>query len=152
MGPTQLWDRWVGRRSGACPVGLVFRADGPEAFDPPFRTWTYAPGYLPPGLEIEVAYDAPLDGPAFFFLPFVTSSRGRPPARLGAHTVRAVTHVGIGVPGGRCPESDAVSGARGTGLLSCTPSDATELTLALDNTQTDHQVDLRPDLPLVLRW
>jgi hypothetical protein len=149
--PTQLWERWDRRRTGACPFGLVFRADAPEASAPPFRTWTYAPRYLPPGRGIEVACDAPIDGPAFFFLPFVTSSRGRSPARVGAYTASTVTHVGVGVPGA-FPESDALRWARGMGLLSFTRSDAFEVTLALDNAQTGRRADVRPDLPLVFRW
>lgn len=149
--PTQLWERWARRRTGACPFGLVFRADASEPSTPPFRTWTYAPRYLPAGLGTEVGCDAPIDGPAFFFVPFVRSSRGRSPARLGAYTASAVTNVGIGGPG-EFPESDVLRWAQEMGLLSFTRPDAFELTLALDNAQTGRRADVRPDLPLVFRW
>lgn len=106
---------------------------------------------FPPGPGIEVGSDAPIDGPALFLLSFVRSSRGRSPVRLGGYTASAVTNVGIGVPG-EFPESDALRWALGTGLLSFKRSDAFELTLALDNSQTSRSADLRPDLPLVLQW
>ncbi len=149
--PTRLWERWAGRRTGACPFGLVFRADTAQDSMAPFRTWSYSPGYLPPGLSIEVGVDVPTNGPGFFFLPFVTSNRGRSPIHLGRPGLHAVTNVRIGMPG-PWPASDAIGWAQLSGLLSFERADAFQLTLTLDDSRTGDRADLRPHLPLVLEW
>lgn len=149
--PTRLWERWAGRRSGACPFGFVFRADPAEASRAPFRTWSYSPSYLSPGCSIEVGVDAPMRGPAFFFLPFVTSNRCRSPIQLGADTLHAVTEVRLGMPG-PWPASDAIGWAEGRGLLSFERADAFQLTLGLDHSLTGHRASFRPHLPLALEW
>lgn len=52
--PTQLWERWVSRRTRACPFGLVFRADASEPSTPSrFARGRTAPGYL----ELTLALD-----------------------------------------------------------------------------------------------
>lgn len=65
---TRLWDRWLTRRDGTCPFGVVLRP-APEAAgaDPPFATWSYAPGYLPAGLSIDIALATPLSEPELFY-------------------------------------------------------------------------------------
>ncbi|HEY6123835.1 MAG TPA: VOC family protein [Steroidobacteraceae bacterium] len=66
---TGLWDRWVNRGNGGCPIGLVFRP-GPDASAVPFPSWTYVPKYFPAGFSIEVASDIPPNEPLLFYLPF----------------------------------------------------------------------------------
>lgn len=62
---TRLAERARWRETGACPFGLCVTTDGP----PPFRTWDYAPPFLPPGMSIPVATlsEDPLQ--PFVFLP-----------------------------------------------------------------------------------
>jgi hypothetical protein len=59
-------ERWLGRLTTTCPIGLVMCAAASENLDPPFRTWPYRPTYMPAGLAINVAEDVPLTEPAFF--------------------------------------------------------------------------------------
>jgi Glyoxalase-like domain len=148
---TQLWERWAGRPDGACPFGLVFRAHPNRPAKAPFRAWSYSPGYLPPGLSIEVAEEAPLAGPAFFFLPFVTSRPARSPVRLGTEVLMEISRVQIGAPV-LPPDSEAARWAHAKGLLSIERSDHYVLTISLDGAATGHVADARPDLPLVLKW
>ena len=55
---TQLWDRWINRANGCCPIGLVFRP-GPGGSDSPFPSWKYVPKYFPAGFSIDVALGIP---------------------------------------------------------------------------------------------
>jgi hypothetical protein len=66
---TQLWDRWINRANGSCPIGLVFRP-GRDGSDTPFPSWKYVPKYFPPGFSIDVALDIPSNEPLLFYLPF----------------------------------------------------------------------------------
>ena len=75
---TGLWERCAQQASGANPFGVVFRPSGGQAENPPFVTWSYRPGYLPPGLAIEFAEGVPLREPALVYLPF--AHRKGPPA------------------------------------------------------------------------
>ena len=66
---TGLWDRWINRHNGSCPIGLVFRPSEPGA-PTPFPSWSYVPKYFPAGFSIEVALDIPPNEPLLFYLPF----------------------------------------------------------------------------------
>ncbi len=148
---TRLWERWVGRLTGTCPFGLVFRADSEEESVAPFRAWSYTPAYLRPGLRIEVGVDVPTNGPAFFFLPFVTSNRGRSTDTPG------VAHVAFGHERARrnartvaCVRRSRLGAGVGTvivrvrGRLPANPHARPR--------PTEGRADLRPHLPLVLEW
>src|SRR5207248_1370220 len=115
--PTRLWDRWFARRNGACPFGLVFRPGTDAAARPPFPTWSYRPGYLPPGLAIEIAVETPVGEPEFFFLPFRRSGGATEREPLDAIPATEITHVRIGTPSGVLVSS-AARWAESTGLLS----------------------------------
>jgi len=41
--PTHLWERWKGRASGVCPVGLGFRPKNQHDGSTPFSSWEYRP-------------------------------------------------------------------------------------------------------------
>ena len=41
--PTGIWERWSGRRSGACPFGVVLRPVSVESTTTPFPSWEYRP-------------------------------------------------------------------------------------------------------------
>jgi hypothetical protein len=153
VGPTRLWDRWSNRGEATCPFGIVLRPAAEAAdSDPPFPTWAYRPSYLPPQIAIEIARDTPLTEPAFFYLGF---QRGR--ARLGheptTHGVPAseLTGVRIWAPttGPRSPAAEAVQAA---GLVTFVEGDQYLMELAFDGARRAGSADLRPGLPLTLRW
>jgi len=68
---TRLWERCSRRESAVSPFGIVFRAAGAEDSPAPFPTWDYYPGYLPPGLAIQIAEGTTLHEPELFYLPFL---------------------------------------------------------------------------------
>jgi hypothetical protein len=151
--PTRLWERWSKRQGGACPFGVVLRP-GAEAGDrdPPFATWSYHPPYLPPGLAIEVALGTPLGEPGFFYLRFARrpdDARREPITH--AIPLTPITGVSIGIPAPGSRSTVALS-VEATGVVSFSSTDEYVMTLAFDGDRRGNVVDLRPELPLVLRW
>lgn len=150
--PTRLLDRWSRRRGGACPFGIVFRPSIDDVYiAPPFRTWRYTPPYLPEGMAIEVAEDVPLSEPAIIYLAF---QRGR--ARPGGEPIdhapplTTLARATIAGPMAELP-SDAARAVEGTGQVAFARAADYVLTLAFSGA-ADVTADLRPELPLVLRW
>jgi hypothetical protein len=123
----RLWERWSQRGQGASPFGIVLRPAGGAPAAPPFRAWAYTPPYLPAGLAIDVAIDTPLSEPERFYVGF---QRARP-----ADTVQPYAHA-IGA-------REITDVTIGTGHL---------MALTLDGGGKGMSADLRPDLPLTLRW
>jgi hypothetical protein len=149
---TRLWDRWSARRRGACPFGIVLRARDDGASQLPFPTRPYAPGYLPQGFTIGIAVETPLTEPEFFVLRF---PRGHARAGQKPHPdaipLKPVTDVRIGTPVAR-PFSVAARWAESSGLLSFGRSDDYVLRMTFDRGTSGKEADLRPELPLALRW
>lgn len=146
--PTRLWERWSRRQADACPFAVILRPSGGVERDPPFTTWAYRPPYLPPPLAIDVAEDTTLAEPALFYIRFA-----RPPSPPIAHGpgLRRISGVDIGLPG-HGPRSVAVRQLEQTGLVSFSASDRYLMTLTFDDGSAGASADLRPDLPVVLRW
>lgn len=146
---TGLWDRWSGRMSGACPFGVVFRADGAGTAGAPFATWAYRPGYLPPGVAIEFAEDVPLEEPVLAWLPFL--HRMGPPAHEPTdHSLpmRELCGVTVNLPSADLSlPSQAV---RSAGLVDYRPGTRYLLELSF-LAMKEVAFDLRPELPLLLR-
>ena len=149
---TRLFERWAGRRSGGSPFGIVFRPASPSAPGrPPFPTWPYRPSYLPPGLAIELATGTSLAEPELFYIPLHRSpALSREPT---AHRVALsdVTRATVTLPAAVSP-SPAARAVAATGLLSFTSGDAHHLQLTFDAAASNRSADLRPALPLSLRW
>jgi hypothetical protein len=99
-----------------------------------------------------VAEGTPLSEPEFFYIGFA-----RPPAQYRsqplAHPlgVRRLTGVEIGMPA-REPPSAAAQMVRDAGIVRMVEAPRPLLTLTFDEARADRGADLRPDLPLLLRW
>jgi len=146
---TRLYERWSERGRTACPFGIVLAPSGVDVTAPPFPSWPYRPSYMPAGLAIDIARDTPLREPEFFYLGF---QRDR--ARLGqepiAHALPlgSLTNVTVARPAGASAASEA---ARILGLVAFRDTDEYLLELGFDSADRG-SADLRPPLPLVLRW
>ena len=148
--PTRLWDRWSQRGQGASPFAIVLRpADGDAEVKPPFESDSYRPEYMPAGATIEIARGTLLSEPEIFFLGF---QRDR--ARLGREPIdhgpplRNLKRVTVWTPAEPSPPARAIAD---TGLFDLRHGDAHLMELAFADARRG-QADLRPDLPLVLRW
>ena len=124
--------------------------------DPPFNTWKYRPSYLPPHLSIDVGANADvITEPGLFWLGFAkrpdtNSAAGCPPRehRIG---LRDITRVELISPQ-TGPPSPELKAATETGLVQLRGGREYLLTLGFDHESTGKEADLRPGLPLVLRW
>lgn len=149
--PTRLWERWTGRASGVCPLGLGFRPKIQRDGGAPFSSWEYRPPYLPPPLCLHVATNADvLAEPMLFYLPW-DLRRAQRPASTHRVDLREVTRVVVVSPHADrpSPEMAAVTGA-GLAQLRAGPNHLLEL--GLDGESQRQHADFRPLLPLVLRW
>ncbi|HKE37355.1 MAG TPA: VOC family protein [Candidatus Baltobacteraceae bacterium] len=150
---TRLWERWMRRHDGACPFGIALRPDDPADAEarPPFPTWAYHAPYLPPQVAIGIALATPLTEPEFLYLNFATSpqSKAREPLDhpLG---LREITHVRVGSPAKA--QSQAAKTTAALGIASFTDSREYVVELFFDHAVKGESADLRPQLPLLLRW
>src|SRR5258706_2610515 len=72
--PTHLWERWVGRTTGACPFGFCFRPKPSHDGKLPFPAWEYRPNYLPAPLCMHIGTNSEtLSEPMLVYLAFVKS-------------------------------------------------------------------------------
>jgi hypothetical protein len=150
--PTRLLDRWSMRRGGACPFGLALRPALDEVhIAPPFRTFRYTPRYLPEGMAIEIAEDVPLSEPEIFFLAF---QRGRPRAGIEPidHAPPLVSLQTVTIAG-PMPElrSEAARAVEATGQVAFVRAAGYSVTLTFSGA-AGATADLRPELPVILRW
>jgi hypothetical protein len=149
---TRLWPRWSRRGTEASPFAVILRPAGDDERDPPFASWAYHPSYLPPHLAIDVAEATPLSEPAFFYIRFA-----RPPALMQtqprAHDlpIRRITAVEVGMPGGSAPCA-AARAVQDAGIVRFVDAAHHVMTVTFDDARTGGHADLRPNLPLVLRW
>jgi hypothetical protein len=153
--PAGLWPRFAGRGAGASPFGVALRPTRPDVGLTPFPGWEYRPAYLPAPLAIHVGADVPVSEPLWFYIGF-----GRRPDGLGwprrqplGHPagVREVTGVRLAGPGLGTPSAvaRAVAAAWPVGLAEA-PAHLAEVTF--DGGSLGRAADLRPALPLALRW
>ena len=120
--------------------------------DPPFATWPYWPPYLPPDIAIEVAVGTLLTEPELFYwrLPRRPDALRHEPTE---HAVswREITGLTIGMPD-HASRTGAIRTVEASGILSCAPAVEHVMSLEFDGGKQQSLVDLRPDLPLVLRF
>lgn len=133
----------------ACPFGVALRSPADPVPDPPFRTWEYSPPYLPEGASFDMgANTANLDEPLIFVLPWSrTPSWSLPEHRNGT---RRITRVDLTLGGGR--PSKELTAFSGLGLVSFEEGREGLMRIELDGGEQGRALDLRPKLPLILRW
>ena len=153
--PTGLWPRFAGRAAGASPFGLALRPSRPGVGPGPFPGWEYRPAYLPVPLAVHVGEDVPAHEPWWFYLAFGRrpDDPGWPRRQPTDHPVgvKEITDVRLAGPGLGEPSAvaRAVVAAWPVGLAEA-PDHAAEVTF--DEGRQGRAADLRPALPLVLRW
>lgn len=154
--PLHLWERWSHRADGACPFGFIFRPASRSNRPLPCATWEYRPPYLPEPLSIQVAKNADvLSEPMLFLLPLA----GRPDSYAAdkrqpldhAASLSQISRIELTDPrtAESSPELEAVSGA---GLVRLRNGSEHLVELGFDGERQAHHADLRPALPLILRW
>jgi hypothetical protein len=150
---TRLWERWLRRKQGACPFGIVLRPVDPAADGaPPFPTWAYHAPYLPAQVSIGIALATPLVEPEFLHLAFATrpEAKHREPMNHPSGFAR-LSDVRIGMPLPSDLQSQAARVVSAAGLVSFYDAPQYVMELAFDDGENGRRIDLRPMLPLVLQ-
>ncbi|MBF6023338.1 VOC family protein [Lysobacter niastensis] len=145
-------ERMAWRSSGRSPIGVAAARTTQEAL--PLQGWTISPAWLRPGTAIEIL--TPRDdrvSPSLFVVPgylavSADASRAVPRHPLG---VRKVTSVRVTTPPGYVP-IDAMRYYTSLGLVQTQPGPEWMLELTFDGGKQGAERDLRPELPLVLRY
>lgn len=147
--------RMLWRTSGWCPFGFGFRRTAMSDDALPFPTWSVTAAWLPAGSAIEML--TPRDdtrSPSLFISPRALSDRAEQAARasrfhhaLGVHRVTAVRLVS--------PKTyqpiEPLAYLQKQGVLSIEPGDGWLVELTFDGGKGKSK-DLRPDLPLFIRY
>jgi hypothetical protein len=146
---THLYER-VDLGHEASPFGFGLRKARKGSQPLPFSTWDYRPPYLPEGASIAMGVNSECLGePLLFALPWKSGPGYECPDHPnGSH---AITKVTLGMSGAahysaelqRFSELNLVELNRGTESV---------LELELDRSRCGEEVDLRPEVPLVMRW
>lgn len=155
VAPTRLWERARWRATAACPFGLCLRATDGAA--PPFATVDYRPPYLPDGVAIPIARGTLAIEPLLFVNPLGRRPDAAPPAeRLRQpidHPLGARELTGVHVVSAGCElPSDPLDAVRRLGLATFDQGAGHLLELTFDDGAQGRAADLRPGLPLTLRW
>jgi len=136
--------------SGACPFGIGLRKGGEGEALIPFQTWAYRPPYLPEGAEFRMsASSVELGQPLVFFMPWL-SGPGRP-ATEHPNRAEKVTKLEIVlVDEGR--ESETLTAMAEASVASFHQGPDFFAEVELDGGRAGKSLDLRPEIPLRLRW
>ncbi len=146
--PLALPQRAAWRETGASPIGLALRRCAAPGLAPPAPCFAYAPPYLPPGPPIWIVGE-PGDqrAPLVFTVPIAYSAGTAPPS-TARHDITAVRVIAPGMDAEAPQRTLAVPGV--TWIDG--PQHLLEVTLDHADATSASFLDLRPDLPLILRW
>ncbi len=153
---TRLWERWSGRRNGACPFGICVRPSiGHQRGECPFGLWEYRPSYMP-GVSLGIAKNSEtITEPFLCYLPpgqrpdSYAIDRQQPFRHAAG--LREITKLMMTSPKAesRSPEFQAAVDGK---LIDEAPGDQHCLELGFDREEQANYADFRPELPLVFRW
>jgi hypothetical protein len=138
----------------ASPYGICFRPSDGEG-EAPFPHWEYTPGYLPPGMKIDMGEDVPLSEPTWFFIAQATAPDAYPIERqqplnhaAGLNNISSAT---LTMPGAEHLSAPATA-ARDTGQVRFKVGNEHLMEIVFDENSQGKTQDLRPHLPLILRY
>lgn len=148
--------RMLWRTSGWCPIGLGFRRTTLSNDALPFPTWSWTAEWMPKGSAMEML--TPRDdtrSPALFIEPRALTDTGEQATRasLYRHPIgsRRITAVRLLSPK-TYPPIASLKYLQKQHLLSIKQGDEWLLELTFDGGSKKKSKDLRPDLPLVVRY
>jgi Glyoxalase-like domain len=154
--PTRLWERWENRNDGICPIGICLRPALVSDKTVAFSSWAYRPPYLPETLSIAVGTNSDvLAEPMLFQTPFGKRPDQYPTEKaqpLKHHVgLREITRVELVSPtaDNPSPEFQAVID---TNQVRVRLGAEYYVELGFDGEVQGHQVDFRPELPLIISW
>jgi hypothetical protein len=151
---TRLWERSRAAETGYSPFGVALRSpsDG-ETDDLPFETWAYRPAFLPAPLHVDVAESRTPAEPLVFRIP------GRRPDAYDAARAQPLAHdsgareiTSIAITLAHAADSPALEAVERAGVVTFRQGLLPLAEVVFDGGRHGLGIDLRPGLPLVLRW
>ena len=152
---TRLWERWRSGETGYSPFGIGLRSpsQGDGSAELPFETWAYRPAYLPAPLHIDVAESRSPAEPLIFRIP------GRRPDAYDAERAQPLVHdsgaeeiTSITITLSHMGASPLLEAVERAGVVTFCPGPSPLAEVVLDGWRHGLGLDLRPGLPLVVRW
>jgi len=148
--------RMLWRTSGWCPIGVGFRRTSEAALAFPFPTWSTHPEWLPAGSDIVIL--TPRDdthSPSLFVTPRALADPEKQ-AKLAARFhhplgVRRITAIRLFSPETYRP-IPPLNYLQKLDLLDAKQGDGWLVELTFDGGNSKKSKDLRPDLPLIVRY
>jgi hypothetical protein len=150
-GVEKFKNRMNWRTSGWCPIGIGLHRLGSSA-PLPFPTWTIAPDWMPKGTAIEILTardDA--KSPSFFIEPPELAAKNN---RMAAHHpigVQRVTAIQLVRSTGYQPVA-AFTYLESAGIFQSIEGKEWAVEITFDGERKGQQKDLRPELPLMIRY
>ena len=149
---TRLWERWSATGSDTSPFGIIVRPNRSDDVCP-FPSWEYRPATMP-GLVLQIAEGTGLGEPMWCYMEAGRAPADAPPEsrQVLVHPTgfREVTRVRIAGP--RCEEEAVTLAMANMGVIAVETAAEHLLELQFDDGRQWNQADMRPGLPLVLRW
>lgn len=149
-------NRVAWRTSGYCPFGIASRRTTGDKLTLPFPTWSWSADWMPNGAEMVML--TPRDdtrSPAFYIEPLALTDQAKQAALaakfhhpLGVHSITSVRLVS---PSAYQPIA-SLSYLQQQRILNLGKGEQWLLELTFDSGKKKKSKDLRPDLPLILRY
>jgi hypothetical protein len=146
--PTQLRERWSGRKGKASPFGICVRPVDSQNTESPFPAWRYRPSYLPDPLVMHLG-EAGVEEPMWVYLGFMR--RFDREQRFVEHPIGIceITNLALTTP---VPlRSTASQSLVENGILSSQNGPITLLEIEFDGNRRKEIMDFRPHLPVVFQ-
>jgi hypothetical protein len=153
--PLALYERIHWADTGACPLGLCFRAlDGNlDVAGLPFDIWHYKPIYIPYGAGIPIVTPRRALTEPLLFLSADSTRRANLQAIATRHgETRTLTGITLHRPSAAAPLSDGVRWFEDQGLLSIEDGTSYSIELVWDLRREGRCRRFSDEIPLVLRW
>jgi hypothetical protein len=149
-------NRMLWRTSGWCPIGVGLRRNQPSNVSLPFQTWTWTADWMPKGSVMEML--TPRDdtrSPALFIEPRALTNTAEQINRaalyhhsIGVHRISAIRLM----PPKTYQPIAGLTYLEKQNLLTIGHGDEWTLEVTFDGGKRARSQDLRPDLPLVIRY
>jgi hypothetical protein len=153
--PLALWERIQWAETGACPLGVCYRAsDGKlDVGSLPFEGWHYKPAYLSSGASIPIVTPRRALTEPLIFLSADPDRRTNLQEAAARHgETRTLTGVALRRPSAATPLSDGVRWFENQGLLSIEDGPNYSIELEWDHGREGICHRFSDEVPLVFRW
>jgi len=133
----------------ACPFGVIFNRKNNNSLEMPFEGWKYEPDYFQPPWAFHIGANSKnVLEPLCIYMPFIEPGKSINSVDNGVF--RIISKVHIYTPS--VPMSDVLGIANTADRLSIEYGEDHLMEVTFDDNLLGLSKDLRPDMPLIVRW